>query len=389
MILDQPVLSSIAALAATFLALSLLVQVIQEIYKYLSSSQERSYRMALIDFLGPWADRIFEEDMAVDLKIRGPFQKRTVVPPARLLPLDKDDLTDALERTLSPWHREALQALRIERRLQEEQAEKGGSHLVVSPALASFIRKLTTAARGSPGYQAARDIYGFLQKWMNLPEWSEQDEKPPVVQEKEILARQENPVDARAVLTAYSARFLPHITRAADNYSQLMRNVEYSYRRRNLRQTFVFAFMLAVLFELPFCRLYQQAREMPADAAWRALSEATAAYDSTQASGRPVVPQSALPRTTVGLAEKLKAMGDSTKANPRAGDGIEYASLLRGAWRNIGQSGVVNGISYILGSLITALLICFGAPLWNDIAKSILRLKKGPLTDPDSAEAHT
>ena len=32
---------------------------------------------------------------------------------------------------------------------------------------------------------------------------------------------------------------------------------------------------------------------------------------------------------------------------------------------------------YLFGCVITAILICFGAPFWNDLAKSLLRIGKG------------
>jgi hypothetical protein len=55
-----------------------------------------------------------------------------------------------------------------------------------------------------------------------------------------------------------------------------------------------------------------------------------------------------------------------------------------------GINGIKGWIYYILGSLVTAILLSFGAPLWNDIAKSILRFQqtqKGKLLSAASEES--
>jgi hypothetical protein len=51
--------------------------------------------------------------------------------------------------------------------------------------------------------------------------------------------------------------------------------------------------------------------------------------------------------------------------------------VVNGLRRNLGTPSIATA-QYIFECLVTAFLICFGAPLWNDIAKSVLRLKKGP-----------
>jgi hypothetical protein len=43
------------------------------------------------------------------------------------------------------------------------------------------------------------------------------------------------------------------------------------------------------------------------------------------------------------------------------------------------QEGV---FAYVTGCFITALLLSFGAPFWNDLAKSLLRLQQSGSTNP-------
>jgi hypothetical protein len=402
--IGQSLLSTIAALAATLLGLSLLIQVIQEVYKFLTSSQARAYRITLLDFLGPWAARIFDPGTATDLKLRGPFQFLKLRPPSRLLPLDKDDLVDALERTLSPWHREALLALRLEAKRQAEEAERGidGARAAVSPdpssALTDLAKRLTTSVPGAPGHRGAQEIHEFLAAWMPVPSWPSAStggaRGGAAAGSNRVAATpaaSTRPLDAAALLAAFRAHFMPHIVSAADHYAHLMRNYEHNSRRRNLRQTFTFALLLALAFDLPFGRLYNEARRVPPDQAFEMLAAASAAYDTVVAGGDTLrVVTRVLPPRVQAYAEAMldsAVKRDSTAA--AGGDPLDYAGLVARAKANLVDRGWRGGIDYVFGSLLTALLLSFGAPLWNDIAKSVLRLKRGPVTDTDTVEGRT
>ena len=91
-------LTTLPALGVWFLGLSLLIQIVQELYKHLTSSKSRAYSMTLVDFVGPFAKQLFQASVAPELTIRGPFQFRRTRPHGRLLPLKKEALVMALDR---------------------------------------------------------------------------------------------------------------------------------------------------------------------------------------------------------------------------------------------------------------------------------------------------
>jgi len=86
-ILDNSLLTTLLTMAATFLGLSIVVQVIQELYKYLRSSKGRAYQLALKDFLGPLATELMRPGVLPDVRVRGPFQLMRIRPKGMILPL--------------------------------------------------------------------------------------------------------------------------------------------------------------------------------------------------------------------------------------------------------------------------------------------------------------
>ena len=138
---NSALFSILIALAATFLGLSVLVQVIQEIYKHLTSSKSRAFNQVLRDFLGPWIAQLYRPGVIPDLVVRGPFQFFRRRPGGRLLPLSKDDLIKALERTAPDWHRQALKYLRMKVKLQ------GDREKAPSPSWNTFLKGLALAEK--------------------------------------------------------------------------------------------------------------------------------------------------------------------------------------------------------------------------------------------------
>lgn len=72
-ILDNSLLTVILTMAVTFLGLSLVVQVVQELYKYLRSTKARAYLQVLQDFLGPLSNELMRPGIVPDIRVRGPF----------------------------------------------------------------------------------------------------------------------------------------------------------------------------------------------------------------------------------------------------------------------------------------------------------------------------
>ena len=85
--LDNSLLTILLTLAATFLGLSIVVQVVQELYKYLRSSKGRAYQIALQDFLGPLAHELLRPGVLPDIRVRGPMQLKRVRSKGMILPL--------------------------------------------------------------------------------------------------------------------------------------------------------------------------------------------------------------------------------------------------------------------------------------------------------------
>ena len=335
-----PLLSTLLSLATTFLGLSLLVQVIQEVYKYLTSSKSRSYEQVLLDFLGPHARRLKKPGTLPDLETRGPFQVLRRRPTGRLQPMDKPTLITSLERTAAPWIQRALEVLHVEADLQQGQRRKA------TPMFLRFLTELRSVERGSPGYFTALELGDFFSTWTD--ELAEPD--------------------AKALLRALRQRFLPSVVQTEANFTQLSKNFEYTYRRRNLRQTFTFGFALALLFQLPADRLYQRASQVPLDQAISAAEQARAIY--AQEAARDTAAARRLPELE-RLADSLRRVLITANRPRSLGDRMDMTRL-QGEFADF-RSGSV----YLLGCLLTSLLISFGAPFWNDLSGALLRVAKG------------
>lgn len=335
-------LSTLISLSASFLGLALLVQVLQELYKYLTSSKSQSYLMVLVDFLGPHAYQLLRPGTFPELQIRGPFQWLRRRPTGRLQPMDKPDLVAALERTAAPWVQRALGAIRLEASTQR------GTPGAPSAALHQFMRDVFAAEPSSPGYFTAQELQQFFTSW-GLGEAREKG--------KQI-------VNTDALLAAFRQRFVPSAVQTETLFGQLTKNVELAYRRRNLRQTFVFGLLLALLGNLPFDRLYQEASAVPLDQAVQTAEQMRALYA-----------QRAVGDTAPRDFRELYRYADSLRAVlqlPRTPIASRWTlAALTEPFRK-------NAALYVLGCVITAVLVSFGAPFWNDLAGALLRLNKGP-----------
>jgi hypothetical protein len=336
-------LSTIIAIGAAFLALSLLVQVIQELYKNLTSSRSRSYVNALTDFLGPHAQQLVQPGMIPDLQVRGPFQFLRRRPTGHLEPMDKDDLIVALERTAAPWIQRAITALRLEADLGKGQPGK------LSPSFRQFYKQLQGATPGSPGYSTALDLREFFDTWQVKAGDTDVE-----------------PFDTSALLKALRLRFVPNVVRANESFTQLVKNFDHAYRRRNLRQTFTFGFLLAVIAQQPLGDIYRSAKAVPIDQAVAAAESARAIY-AQQTPGDTATARS---------SAALKAYADSLVGTLHQ---VSPGPTLTGSLKTVGRR--IREPAYLLGCLLTAVLISFGAPFWNDITGALLRLYKGRLTD--------
>jgi len=328
----SPLLSTLLALAATFLALSIVVQIVQEFYKYITKSKSRAYENALMDFLGPWASQLFRPGVLFNLQARGPFQFKRLSPRGALLPMDRDDLMRALERTCSPWVKRATDAIQMECQLQQD-----GS-VGASTNWKRFLGELGKVEKAEAGYWDAHEVAILLADWGH--DWKKSAAADESGRIGDLIVAdggnetRNGGFDASELRVAFRRRFMPHIDKAAADFPQFERNSSYAYQRRNLRQTFILAFLLALAFDLPFDKLYAKASVVT-------------------------------PETAVAMAEQATI----------GAFGLDY--LVN--WSDVSQiwnDGLFAVLRHLFSCLVTALLLSFGAPFWNDLTSSLLQFQR-------------
>ena len=372
------VLTTMLGLAGTFLGLAILVQVIQEAWKYLWSTKSAAYERALFQFIGPWARQLTRAGVIADLQVDGPFQIWRRRPRGKLMPLDKPELVEAMERTAPAWVRRTLEALRVE----TEAAAGRTVPVPPTPALTTLVNELATAERGSPGFSTAVDIAAFLRSW--------EFEVTPGSSPDRGVGKLPSLVNAPALLAAFRDRFLAHVTQAERTFDQLASNFDYIYKRRNTLLTVAIAIAVTLFADLPVGRLYRQAAAMSPEQAGALAESMTRLYDSLP-TGTPAND------SVRAQAERIRAQAIEVlnskvglDIDPRLGS-TKDQSWLKGIGNRltvVGAHAKAGGALYLLECLVTALMISFGAPFWNDLAGTLLRLQRGPPKDA-KAEAKT
>ncbi len=366
-VFELPLTTLVLGIATGILALSLFVQVLQEVWKFLTSSRARCYTDALEDFLGPWARRLTRPGILPDFQARGPFQLRRLGPTGVLLPLGKPELVEGLERTTSPWIRRGLRALRVEADLQAGTPQNNK----LSSQWGRFIEEMNLADSGKSGdrdYQAVRE---FLQS-------------------ENLHSVDPSGTDAARVLRLYRERFIPHVTDAERHFGRLGELFEFRWRRRNLRQTFILGFVVSFMVALPIQEIYRQAANMSEEETlayaeqtmqlYRSHKELFAADTSkTDSDTNNVARRPATERDSLRAAELdslQKAVSQALKSVVQ-GDTLSLREKFNGfAKFTDARLSWPGRLLYVLGCLLTALLVSFGAPFWNDIVGAIWRLKQ-------------
>lgn len=386
MILSGSLLGTLLGLLAALLVFSLFVQVVQELYKYLADSKGHTYTRSLVDMLGPWAEQLRRADALPHLLARGPFQFRRVRPRGVLLPMDQPTLLSALERTSPAWVQRTLNEIRVEADLQK------GKPAAASPGWIAFVHELQdflgtrTAANGKrtsgsaasiapPGQRLAKEVLEFLETW--------HPSTPAAATNKRSKAPStpapSPALDAQGLLTAFRRRFLPHVLDAERDFPQLAKNFEHSYRRRNLRHSFTIAFVVAMLFNLPFQELWQAAGRL-SDTDFAATSEkALTLFERSQ--NLPSASEYEKERNQLREAAK-QLVGDLTdRCELQKGGGFSNFRMrwIGAVWKQL--EAFTDKLFYILGCLFSAVLVSFGAPFWNDVAGAIFRAQHGSKPD--------
>jgi len=371
--LDSSILTICLAVAATYLLFSIFVQTVQEAYKYLTNSKGRAYSKALEDFIGPLAKQLAAPGGLPNLRVRGPFQFVKLRPGGKPLPLSKEQLAAGLERTASPTVSQALDALNFESQLQN------GQVALPSPAFVEFLNDLLKQTN-----LAAQRVSDFLIEWCPNT--------------KKLPSGKIDPLsialfDAERVLTAFRRELLPHVDDAITQYPQFMSNFEYTYRRGNLRLTFIIAFLTACVFHLSFQNIYQNALKMPPEKAVSLANEALTLYTNNVVNiGDTAAADSNTPRsgTKTNAADRIASLTNATSATNRPPNPEAYAEVERKmvqaakALQSVAPTDFLSVVKWnklpsiidLLGYLISAFLVSFGAPFWNDIASYLLTAQK-------------
>ena len=383
---DPAPMNALAGLAAMLLGLAILVEVIQEAYKFLTSSKSRTYAKVLNDFAGPWVQQLFGAGPVTQLHVRRPFQWIRSRPEGALLPLDKEQLLEAIDRTAADWILHSLEALKIEKQLQS------GKPAAPSPGVKKMIAALEGCGPGVPGYKNARDIVDFFAEWHLLSV-----SRDPEGGGWQLKLDEE--LDAGKLLTAFYQRFFPERVDIDKRFAQLEKNFEFAYQRRNLRQTFVFALLVALLFNFPFDELYRQATQR-STAETTALAEkmiglyqerlpqvrSDAAMEqvSTTEEGRPTENGSA---ASEQVLKELHQQAVTVLAALSAREGssaIETPYYTRGLKRMAALSShPPQLLAYLFNCLVTAFFISFGAPFWHRVTSALLRRREEQKQSPN------
>jgi hypothetical protein len=355
--LDNSLLTVLLTLAATFLGLSIVVQVVQELYKYLRSSKGRAYQIALQDFLGPLAQELLRPGVLPDVRVRGPMQLKRVRSKGMILPFKKEELANALERTAPPWIQRTLKQLNLEVDFQTNKP------LSKSVSWGEYLKELGKVEQGTTGYWNAVEIVEFLKEWEYTWHQETVDDNQEIKRIGTINPKNTE-VDAKQLLLAFRKRFLPYVENANENFSQLGNNFEYTYGRANSRLTFIIALLLTFIFNLPINVLYRNAQQVDSESAIK-FAETTLDIYSNQK-------DSLLTKEDIELAKNImRNTLELQKDKQNTKHFIDFSTIPNPF------SGDYKFFLYLLYCFITAIFITFGAPFWNDIASALLRLQKG------------
>jgi len=386
-------LNVLITLAAYLIGLSMFVQVIQETYKFLSSSKSRTTRKVLQDFLGPLWNRAVTSGGLIDLQVRGPFQFVRLRPQGDLLPPDSDVISNALESTAPNWIQQVLTQLRFEARLQEKREDKSGVSSW-SPAWHRLLEDLAAAEKGSTGYRTARELTDFLTTY-GFSFKNEEGDEPTIGS-----GYQSAGLSAPQLIEVVRQRFLPFAVEAEKGYTQLAKNFEYAYHRRNIRQTFFFGMAVAFVFNLPFEAIYQAATRATPSQAAAVSAQAVALYEDLNqrhgeepgGPGAQLSDQGAAPdgpsapvddESRDRLTQAVEDLGSALEVLPLPGNQGEPLDYVIN-WSNIKaylDSGPIAVVRFLFGCLLTAVLVSLGAPFWNDITGLLVQMQKSRSTD--------
>jgi hypothetical protein len=353
--LNTPLFVTLLGFSTIMFGLAILTQILQEVYKYITSSKSKAYSKAITDFLGAWATRALQSNLGIIA--RGPFQWMRLRPRGNLLPLEKEQLVNNLEKSAPYWIN------RMHSQLKKEIKFQNSENNVPTDNWQGLLTELGKVEKGTSGYWDAYEIAKWLTQNKHVREISENSRTIGSITHRESF-------DPSYLLDTFQENFMPHILEAETQFGRFQQNFEFTYKRRNLRQTFIIALVFSILFQLNISRIYRMAENMPSD-------EAISLYLNYQQL------QEQLDTQNLESTEDVKKILEQAKTQMIKDFGTESGQDsikdIMIPWSKVESMAMapLTGLVYIFECLITALLICFGAPIWNDIATFFFNLQKG------------
>ena len=292
MISSNSYLEIVISIIATLIVLAILVQTLQECYKYLTSLKARAFICFLRDIYNIKKDDLINQ-IDKKLSVTSPFQLRKEIKGTKILPLGRDLLGPVIKK------------------IQDQ--NEGTSQ--------------TTATEA-----------------------------------KEIIPMQD------------------------EEWNQLVNNFDYTYSRRNLRITFIIALIITFFFNLPIQNIYEKQSSLTTsqltDLTEKIVSinnnlkqlseEGTKNKDGNNVE---TIDESLV--TTNNDSINIEVEYDSliTKINRLVSEDVYKAQLVEFV-TNLKFESFGKFLLYFFGCILTSILICFGAPFWNEILGALTSMKK-------------
>lgn len=307
----------------------------QEAYKYLSNNKSRAFSNALEDYLGSLFSVVMRSSIIEQSRERGPFQIFRFRPKQRTLPLSQQEFDQALESTLPNWKKLVLQALTHEVSLQN------GVPSLMSPDWMAFYNDLPKNELFKSNPQILARMNKFICGW-------------------QAMDSQTSVVDASKMLKSFLSSFNQDTTKISENYTSFLRTFDFQYKRRNMRLSFVIALLLTLTCNLPLQKLYFAASRMDTSASYQMLNRFAETNKLLLGDANSTKTQSSEPDEMKVAIESMSGLFDYT-----------YPPKLF-------HENAANLPAYLLGCLMTSLLISYGAPLLNSLADMALKSKMNP-----------
>jgi hypothetical protein len=412
--IESTMFYTVMSVVSALVMLSIATQILQELYKFLTDSKSRAYMRALGEFIGPLALKLPFVDDGTNLLVSGPFQVKRFRTTGKFQPLAKEVLISRIEQTAPPWIRRAQKCLEREAIMQDK------TPAAPSPDLKEFLEDLAKVlkAKGAEGYWNAHELDKWLEPWHLQPSNEKKSETSGKSMESGQVSSKANKaheIDAAKMLISFREKFLPHVNAAERNFAQLNTNFEHINRRRNLRLTFLLSLVMILPLDFSLTTLFKNARRMSPQEAMALAQTATGMYQKFIGQGASAgnkenaIASAPAGNDQAGIEEenaatenfpdtdltkdeadkkikedmknleKLLTQLSRTKDvmdsySQEAEAGLQWVGRERIIGHGVGfWSKLWNLLLYLFQCALTAVAVCFGAPFWNDIAKTMLR----------------